>query len=139
MITVIGWCAGGKEGEGVGVFSQWGRWGKTSVQTSSNRFLKTLTEGAVTMEAGELIPIFRNPHRKCRPSPSAVAGTLEYLEDVPSKATSSGRKEKQVRINIQKALEYLEGGNQVIPKSSPLQEMKAQSLQSLFICQLPTL
>ncbi len=36
------------------MFSQWGRWGKTSVQTSSNRFLKTLTEGAVTAEAGSL-------------------------------------------------------------------------------------
>ncbi len=36
------------------VFSQWGRLGKTSVKTSSNRFLKTLTEGAVTTEAGSL-------------------------------------------------------------------------------------
>ncbi len=34
--------------------SQWGRWGKTSVQTSSNCFLKTLTEGTVTTEAGSL-------------------------------------------------------------------------------------
>ncbi len=31
------------------------------------------------------------------------------------------------------ALEYREGSNQVIPKSSPLQGMKAQSLQSLFV------
>ncbi len=30
------------------MFSQWGRWGKTSVQTSSNRFL---TEGAVKTDA----------------------------------------------------------------------------------------
>ncbi len=37
---------------------------------------------------------------------------------------------------IQKALEYLEGGNEVIPMSSPLQGMKAQSLQSLFIGQV---
>ncbi len=81
----------------------------------------------------ELIPVFHNPHRKCRPYPSAVARTLEYLEGVTSEATSSGRKEKQVRINNQKAPEYLEGGNQVIPKSSPLQGMKAQSLQSLFV------
>ncbi len=58
MITVNGWCAGGKEGERGGVFSQWGRWGKTSVQTSSNRFLKTLTEGAVTTEAGSLFQYF---------------------------------------------------------------------------------
>ncbi len=39
----------------------------------------------------------------------------------------------QVRINIQKALEYLEGGNQISPKLSPLQGMKAQPLQSLFV------
>ncbi len=64
MITVNGWCAGGKVGGGgVGkrggwVFSQWGRWGKTSVQTSSYRFLKTLTEGAVTTEAGSLFQYF---------------------------------------------------------------------------------
>ncbi len=58
MITVTGWCAGGKGGERVGVFSQWGRWGKTSVQTSSNRFLETLTEGAVTTEAGSLFQYF---------------------------------------------------------------------------------
>ncbi len=32
----------------------------------------------------ELIPVFYNPHRKCRPSPSAVAPTLEHLERVPS-------------------------------------------------------
>ncbi len=43
-----------EEGEGVGVFSQWGRWGKTSVQTSYNRFLKTLTEVAVATERGSL-------------------------------------------------------------------------------------
>ncbi len=54
--------------------------------------------------------------------------TLEYLVSVLSKAASSARNEKQVRINIQKAREYLEGGNQVSPKSSPLlQGMKAQS------------
>ncbi len=81
----------------------------------------------------ELIPVFHNPHRKCRPSPSAVARTLEYLEGVPSQAELSGRKEKQVRINIQKILENVEGGNEVIPKSSPQQGMKAQSLQSLFV------
>ncbi len=58
---------------------------------------------------------------------------MEYLEGMPSMAASSGRKEKQVRINIKKALECLKGGNQISPKSLPLQVMKAQSLQSLFI------
>ncbi len=65
--------------------------------------------------------------------PSAAARTLEYLEGAPSFATSSGGKEKQVRINIQKTLEHLEGGNEVIPESLPLQGMKAQSLQSIFV------
>ncbi len=47
---------------------------------------------------------------------------------MPSEAASSKRGKKQVRINIQKAREYLEGSNQVNPKSSPLQGMKAQPL-----------
>ncbi len=40
------------------VFSQWGRWGKTSVETFSNLFLKTLIEGAVTTETGGLFQYF---------------------------------------------------------------------------------
>ncbi len=36
----------------------WGRWGKTSVQNFFNLFLKTLTEGAVTTEAGNLFHYF---------------------------------------------------------------------------------
>ncbi len=43
---------------------------------------------------------------------------------------------KQFRINDQKAREYLEGGNQVSPKSSPLQGMNAQPLQSLFVVEV---
>ncbi len=59
----------------------------------------------------DIIPVFHNPHRKCRPSPSTVACTLVYFVGVPSSAASSGREEKQVWINIQKVREYLEGGN----------------------------
>ncbi len=40
---------------------------------------------------------------------------------------------KQSWVDIQKARENLEGGNQVSPKSSPVQGMKAQPLQSLFV------
>ncbi len=40
--------------DGGGVNVEWGRRGKTSLQTFSNLFLKTLTEGAVTTEAGSL-------------------------------------------------------------------------------------
>ncbi len=82
--VVCKWDGGEVRGQSMGEM------GKTSVQTYSSRFLKTLTEGAVTTEAGclfqnfQLIPIFHNPHRKCRPSPSEAARTLEYLEGVPS-------------------------------------------------------
>ncbi len=77
------------------VFSQWGRWGKTSVQTSFNLFLKTFTEGAVTTEAGSLLlSFFHNPHRKGRPSLLAVARTLEHLVVVSAKAVSSGKDKK---------------------------------------------
>ncbi len=58
MVIVNGWCAGGEGGVrslGRCVLSQWG---KTSVQTFSNRFLKTLKEGAVTTEAGSLYQYF---------------------------------------------------------------------------------
>ncbi len=41
--------------EGVG---KWRRWVKNSVQTCSNLFLKTLTEGTVTTEAGRLFQYF---------------------------------------------------------------------------------
>ncbi len=47
---------------------------------------------------------------------------------MPSEAASSRREEKQARIKIPNAREYLEGSNQVNPKSSPLQGMKAQPL-----------
>ncbi len=40
------------------VFSQWGRRGKTSVQTFSSRLFKKLTEGDVTTEAGSLFQYF---------------------------------------------------------------------------------
>ncbi len=104
------------------------------VQTFLRPFLKNIDRRSYNDGNQELFPVFHNPHRKCRPFPSAVARTLEYLVGVPSKAASSGREEKQILINIQKALEYLEGGNQVSPKSSPLlQKMKALPLLSLFV------
>ncbi len=71
------------------VFSQWLRWGKSSVQTSSNRFLKTLTEGAVTTEAGSLFQYFTTLTEN--------ADLLLRRLLVPwstLKATSGGRKNK---------------------------------------------
>ncbi len=121
-----GW-RGGREKGGMSVQSV-GEMRKDFCPYFLQSFLENIDRRSCNDGSWQLIPIFHNPHRKCRPSPSAVARTLEYLAGVPSLATSSGRKEKQARINIHKALEYLEGGNQVIPKSSPLQGMKAQSL-----------
>ncbi len=43
---------------GRGRSSGFGRWGKASVQTFSNLFLKILTEGDVTTEAGSLFRYF---------------------------------------------------------------------------------
>ncbi len=69
MTPVTGWCAGGMGG---------GRWGKTSVQTFSNLFLKTLTEGAVTTEAGSLFQYFTTLTENADPR------TLEYFVGVLS-------------------------------------------------------
>ncbi len=59
------------------------------------------------------------------PSPSGVG--------VPSQAPSNGREVKQLQIHTQQACKYLECGNRVSLKSSPLQGMKTQPLQSLFV------
>ncbi len=42
-------------------------------------FLENIDRMSCNDGSQELIPIFHNPHRKCRPSPSTVARTLEYL------------------------------------------------------------
>ncbi len=72
--------------------------------------------------------VFHNPQRKFPPSASAVATILKCLVGVPFQAASSKKEEKQVWSNYQKAREYIEGGNQVSSKSSPLEGMKAQPL-----------
>ncbi len=86
-----------------------GEMGKDFCPNFLQSFLEKNDRRSCNDGSRELIPVFHNPHRKCRPTPSAVAHTLEYLVEVPSKEASSGRKEKQVRNNIQKALDYLEG------------------------------
>ncbi len=48
-------CDGGRSrGMGKWVFSQWGRWGRISVQTFFSLYLEILTEGALTTEIGSL-------------------------------------------------------------------------------------
>ncbi len=75
-------------------------------------FLESIDRRSCNDGSRKPIPVFHNPHRKGRPSPAAVARTLEYLVGVPSWAASSGRAKNQVRINTQKTREYLEGSNQ---------------------------
>ncbi len=132
MITVNGWCAGGKGGE-VGVLSQWGRWGKTSVQTSSNRFLKTFTEGAVTTEAGSLFQYFTTLTENADPLLRRRLAPWGILKGCPHRPRRAARRKNKFGSIPKRPFEYLEGGNEVIPKSSPRQGMKAQSLQSLFV------
>ncbi len=87
MITVNGWCAGVKGGRGKG--------GGVSVQSMGERmkdfcpnflqpFLENIDRRSCNDGSREVIPVFHNPHRKCRPSPSVVARTLEYLGGVLS-------------------------------------------------------
>ncbi len=87
MITVNGWCAGGKVGGrekgGMSVQSM-GEVGKDFCPNFLQSFLENIDRRSCDDGGWQLIPIFNNPHRKCRPSPSEAARTLEYLEGVPS-------------------------------------------------------
>ncbi len=72
-----------------------GEMGKYICPNFLQTFVENITRRSCSDGSRELIPVNNNPHRKCRPSPSDAARTLEYLEGVPSKATSSGRKENK--------------------------------------------
>ncbi len=115
MIHFNGWCAVRMRGS---VFSQWKRCGKTSVQTFSNLFLETFTEGAVTLKARRLFQYVTTLTENSVPYPSAVARTLECLSRGLSLAASSRREENLDRISS---------------KSLPLHGVKAQPLQSAFL------
>ncbi len=47
-------------------------------------FLENIARRRCNDGSRELIPVFHSPHRKCPPSPSVMARTLEYLVEVPS-------------------------------------------------------
>ncbi len=90
MITVNGWCAGGKGGgdwekseEGVSVQSMEGM-GKDRCPNFFQPFLENIDRRSCNDGSRELIPVFHNPNQTCRPSPSAVAHTLEYRHGVLS-------------------------------------------------------
>ncbi len=73
-----------------------GEMGKDFCPNFLQPFLENIVRRRCNDGSRELIPVFHNPHRKCRPSPSAVDRTLEYLEGVPPYAASSGRKKKSM-------------------------------------------
>ncbi len=79
MITVNGWCVlwGGS-------VQSMGEVGKDFCTNFLQSFLENIDRSRCDDGGWQLIPIFNNPHRKCRPSPSEAARTLEYLEGVPS-------------------------------------------------------
>ncbi len=81
MVTVNGWCAGGKGGVS---FQSMGEMGKDFCPNFRQPFLENIERKICNDGGRELIPVFHNPHRKCRPSPSEVSSTLEYLLGVPS-------------------------------------------------------
>ncbi len=115
-------------GRGGWVFSQCGRWGKISVQTFSNRFLKTLIEGAVTTEAGSLFQYFTTLTKNADSLLLRWLAPWSTLKRCPLRPRrAGGRKNKfgsisKTPLNILKAV-----------MRSQLQGMKAQSLQSLFV------
>ncbi len=111
MITVNGWGAGGKGGSrakgGGWVFSQWGRWGKTSVQTSSNRFLKTLTEGAVTTEAGSLFQYFTTLTENTDPLLRRRLAPWSTLKGCPLRPRRAGRRKNKFRSMAKRPMNIL--------------------------------
>ncbi len=83
------------------------------------------------MEAGSFFQYFTTLTENADPLLRRWLAPWSTLKGCPLRPHRAGG--RKVRITIQKALEYLEGGNEVISKSSSLQGMKAQSLQSLFV------
>ncbi len=78
----MGGVHGGKGGR-VSVQSM-GEMGKDFYPSFLQPFLENVDGRSCNDGSQELIPIFHNPPRKCRPPPSALARTLECLEGVPS-------------------------------------------------------
>ncbi len=75
----------GGRGKGGAVSVQsMGEMGKDFCPNFLQSFLDNIDRRSCNDGSQELIAVFHNPHRKCRPSPLAVAFTLEYLEGVPS-------------------------------------------------------
>ncbi len=81
MITVNGWWAGGMGGARLEEMSaqSMGELGKDFYPNFFQPLLENIDRRSCTDGSRELISVFHNPRRKCRPSASAVTQTLEYL------------------------------------------------------------
>ncbi len=113
-----------------------GEMGKDFCPNFFQPFLENIDSGNRNDKSRELSPVLHNPHQKM-PTLSFDGGSQL---GVPCRGALLGRVEqeggKQVRINIKKVREYLEGRNQVSPKSPPLQRTKALPLQPLFVVEV---
>ncbi len=71
MITLNGWCAGGKgvgRGKGGGVSVQsMGKMGKDFCPNFLQPFLETIDRRSCNDGSRKLIPVFHKPHRTYRP------------------------------------------------------------------------
>ncbi len=70
------------KGGGMSVRSM-GEMGKDFCPNVLTPFLGNIDRRGCYDGSRELVPVFHNPHRKCRSSPVAVACTLENLVRVP--------------------------------------------------------
>ncbi len=90
MITVNGWYAGGMGG-GSGAM---GEMGKDFCPKVLQPFFEDIGRRSCNDGNRQLISVFHNSHRKCWPSPSAVARILEHLlgrVERDGEKTSSGQ------------------------------------------------
>ncbi len=87
---------GGGRGKGGGVSVQsMGEMGEDFCSNFLQPFLENIDRRSCNDGSRELISVLHKPHRKCRPSPSAVARTFEYLEGVsPWPRRAGERKDK---------------------------------------------
>ncbi len=83
MVDVQVGRGGGRAKGGMTVHSL-GEMGKDFCPNFLQPFLENIDRRSCNDGSRQLIAIFRNPHRKCRPSLSVVARTFEDLEGVPS-------------------------------------------------------
>ncbi len=82
--VVCRWEGGGGRKKGGMSVQSMGEVGKDFCPNFIQSFLENIDRRSCNDGSWQLIPIFHNPHRKCRPSLSEADRTLENLEGVTS-------------------------------------------------------